>query len=1040
MADEILNFEHLYSREAPVLENFISGVQSHTLDQELYNELIKKFKGKNWFYNWLIYYLKVTLLKTAESPTYRQIKEAFDYLQYTTEPFLGKPRTCDLHLVHYLIYKSFQEGLQLINSKEEWNEIIDLLIKVSNGTTSTLQKSPGGPLTTYALFKLLSEFACENNLGYINHVFEDLTKEKEEYHLHHDIAEYNFRLASLFSAANDKGKAETHFRKAVEYALAYTMRKDATLDDVVEGVEFFAAINSVAALEDLKRIRVLADSVTDHTDGKGTQHYPVIWFEKFLKIDFHKATMFLLSELSNCRYDWRAEKSLADLLCVANGKIDPVVEFYIASTLPISDSEKFIDYRLNLYDILQSTKSIYAEKLIAQIIPSIQPRQHRQFSDNIIDRVNDKLQMGGYDTQFELHKEKKFESPSRKDWYEEKLIERKEFSLMSDAELVDYFEINGVSQNDVLPLYYLFLQYPEITDSLKQLIQLIVRKNNSTYLDKTDVDPIFSAGNEIECFYWVCRFVYDHGGWFEKFVNQEAFHKAREINADNAFIYLFELLPSSLDIGFNIDFSSNLINMLVNAEYDKEKITLMWKNVLEITSYRLPSKDEIKWADILSNELELEIEELLICILICRFKAGTTERLQWTCSGLRYLFEHKQDKLLKPLKWFLSNSSKFLDPALILILQLLLEQKEKGSTYYLNFETQLINISPRHYFLIDFLLFKLIGVPLPVLTIPAGIIYPSLEKNEYDFFFTLNRRFRPMVDSGINLEKIFSKYLGSFRKNYVEYFELYWNRAYNSSVQHIYSSNYLLQLINVDIFNELKKWSTIENEKLFNYAVSVDVESIIAQINSFTLRPSNLLKPFEFNKPYTIINDIQKEDWVRLGHYEVSIKDEGGLKSRQFKSYGGMVFSNSKVDSKLFPYSDYSLFPFHIWGDLKPEFELDKTVVFSIIQEDALEFYNILWLNPTLVTHLNLSVKITDSGLVAINNSSEIVIKMRTWSFDYIGDGYRTSLSDQIPRLQGTDLVIRQDYFDKLSKYFQVAPSYRVVKMEWPIKSDSLDL
>ena len=42
----------------------------------------------------------------------------------------------------------------------------------------------------------------------------------------------------------------------------------------------------------------------------------------------------------------------------------------------------------------------------------------------------------------------------------------------------------------------------------------------------------------------------------------------------------------------------------------------------------------------------------------------------------------------------------------------------------------------------------------------------------------------------------------------------------------------------------------------------------------------------------------------------------------------------------------------------------------------------------------------------------------------------RTSLSDEIPRLQGTDLILREDYFKRLSTYFNDRPSYRVVKME----------
>lgn len=196
----------------------------------------------------------------------------------------------------------------------------------------------------------------------------------------------------------------------------------------------------------------------------------------------------------------------------------------------------------------------------------------------------------------------------------------------------------------------------------------------------------------------------------------------------------------------------------------------------------------------------------------------------------------------------------------------------------------------------------------------------------------------------------------------------------------------LLEVMNTELYNEFKLWSNVEDERISNYALLIDVKSIITQTNSFTLRPSDLFEPFEYEMPYSKIDDFQKTEWVRLGHYEVASKDEGGLRSRQFKSFGGMVFSEAEIDSKIFPYSDYCIYPFHIWGDIIPEFELDKTIVFAILQDDPLEFYKILWLNPSVVKLLGLRVENRDSGLVAINNSNEIVLKMRTWSCDYIGD------------------------------------------------------
>jgi hypothetical protein len=232
-------------------------------------------------------------------------------------------------------------------------------------------------------------------------------------------------------------------------------------------------------------------------------------------------------------------------------------------------------------------------------------------------------------------------------------------------------------------------------------------------------------------------------------------------------------------------------------------------------------------------------------------------------------------------------------------------------------------------------------------------------------------------------------------------------------------------------YNELKAWAKFVEKDFFKYAISIDTSSILAQVRSLALRPADLLKPHEFADHY-ITDEVEQAEWIRLAHYEKEFKDEGGLSSKPFKSFGGIVFSDEVADKKIFPYSGHRLYPFHIWGDRFPEYKIEKTIIFSILQEDPLESYKFLWLNPVLAKHLGLKGKNSDSGLVAVNDSGEPVMKMRTWSMYYIGDSFRTRLDDEIARYQGTDLIMRKDYFDKLCTHFTVAPSYRTLRIEWP--------
>lgn len=1026
LAKEILKFEHSFRNEAILLENFFNSFRIYADDKRLLKQLIDIFKARNWFYNWIIYWLKIIAIKSQKKISYHQVKEAFDYLKYSTEPFLGKPRVCDLHSIHYLTYDSFREGLSLIKTETQWKEIIDLLTEVGNETTTTLQRSPSGPLETATLFKLFGECLSDENRDYLNQVFENLTKEKEEYRLHADIAEYKLRLSCLYSLANDSSKATKYFNEGIEYMLAYTMRKDLTLEDVIEGVEWIALIDKPKAMEALKFSRVLIESAIDHTDGRETDYFPINWFERFLRIDFHTASIYLLDLLSKYRFYWIAERSLIDLLCKANGSVHPLTEFYLAFSFPCNDSNNFVTYCLNLYDKLKNEYPSHAEKILARVTSVVRPRQNRTFTDGLTERYNETVLEYRHDlvVPIENHRPRQ----QTKKWYEEVVIERKEFSEMTPDELTAYVEMNGIRSGDINTLCFFFDQYSGLDRSLKELIQAIVTKNNRQYSDALNLDIIFRTGSEIECYYWVCRFFFDQGGWFERFVNQEAFISATKINHTKAMEFLFELMPTGLNIGFNFTFSSNLIRAVINAGHNEEEIKSMWHGLVDMTSYRLPFKEEIEWDSVMTDEFNMSDEEILICMLLTRFKAATTERFRNVTIGVKDILENSPEKFEKPLKWFIKRREKFLQPAFSIVLQLLLDHRQKDDSYHLKFETEIKSIFPTHYFLIDLVISKLYDLDISDIQLPGGIIYPPLSGNEFDWFSRRNKRFKPMQVSGIDLQPVFQKYKAGFQRKYQELFELYQNRVREQWASHIYSSDFFLELINIDLYNQLKRWQSEDDDDILEYSCFIDTTAIIAYGKCFTFRPADLIRPSEITTSYSKIATLQDSDWIRLAHCERSLKDERGLRTRPITSYGAMFFSDTK--EQVIPYSSYSIFPFYLWTDQGYNFKYDEEIIFAVFQEDALEYYRLLWLNPTIVTSLGLVTRITDAGLIGVNESGETVLRMRTWLTDYFGDSFQTVLSDEIPRSEGTDLIMRKDYFQKMSMIFKHAPSYVIVKIE----------
>jgi len=1023
MAQRILEFDNVFSEEAEVISEFLMGVKEYLDDEEFYAELEKLFKGRNWFYNWLIYTLKI--LKIDSKSSYTEIKSAFDYLKYNTEPFLGKPRTSDLYSIHGFIYQTIHDGLKFIKSKEEWDEIIEILVEVSENTTVSLQRNFTGPLSTDKLFEILTDFVCSENVVQIKRVFEEVVEKKKNYHLHCDIAEYILRLASLMAVANQQADAESYFKEAIQYTLAYTMRKDLTLMDVINGMGEYLKVLPTKKDQILKLSKTLVDSVVSHTDGKSTSHFPVMWFESFIKIDRKQAMLYLLKQLSENVYDWRLEESLVELLLENNGNINSTTEAYIALTFPVTNSEKFVTYCLNIYKNLKTNNPSLAEKLSARIIYSMNQTSNINPSEKLVQKFNDLL--GEETGVVPTKKVKKSYFREEGIWYN-KCNERKFLSSMTEDELLTYIESDKFGVNDLLPLSYILDDCKDLNEFVKQFISTIVIKNSARIYEKLDLDLVFQTENDIECYYWVCRFVNDHGGWYEKFINQEAFKKAYKINSNFALSTLFELLPHYLEVGFNNEFSSNLIRLLVSLDYNPIVIDSMWQNLIRMSIYRLPVQRELNWQSETQNCFDMDEEEILIAILISRYQGGTTERFRWVTTALTNIFNDNSQKLIKPILWFFKNQALFPNSATLLILQLVYQEKQKKNDFHLHFKSILSDIFPSHYFIKDFIIASLYGLQLSSLTLKNLIAYPPILDKHFHYLYGTNGRFRFVEGLGIDLEYSFSKFLNTFKIKYKDYFDYYTNHSYKRIVPNIWQGEHILNIINEDNYQSFKETSEFLDEADFVNCNFLDKDAIVNYTNSLGRRPEDLLFAHKFTKHISDSGLDKEQEWVRIAHHEVELKGDNRSEMISYRSFGCIIFGNLPIEEK--PYSNISTLPFTLWSEDDHNFPISSKIIFSILQDDPIENFKILWINPSVLSVMNLRTKSTQEGLVAVDNENKVVIRMRSWCSNYIGTGFNTRLDDEIPTLEGVDLIIKREYLVFLNEYFNQEASYRSVAID----------
>jgi len=192
-------------------------------------------------------------------------------------------------------------------------------------------------------------------------------------------------------------------------------------------------------------------------------------------------------------------------------------------------------------------------------------------------------------------------------------------------------------------------------------------------------------------------------------------------------------------------------------------------------------------------------------------------------------------------------------------------------------------------------------------------------------------------------------------------------------------------------------------------------------------------RPIDLKRPHLLPESLQTSDfeehqgWIRIAHTEQEQKEESIFELRGHRSFGGTIFSLPQKDQS--PYSPYIPFPFQLWSKKTSSFDIDNKIIFAILQDDPIEFYRLLWINPNLLSLMGLETKRVPEGLIATNEKNETVLKMRSWCCNYIGDDFHTRLADEIPTLEGTDLVIRPDYFERLKIHFKISPIYHIETM-----------
>lgn len=324
-------------------------------------------RGEGWYRHWLAFVIELARIerRAVESPTIAadEVVGAFRALASDVHPFKGSPRACDLYFGRKAIHESFRVGLNFLQTPEQWRCVVAHLKEISSGTTTWLQRSKSGPLTSDALVELVAPFAKREDLhALIRHEIEPLVQNQHHSGLYNEIASDEMALASLLITMGDREAALEHWKTACLHLCAYGMRKDPTIFEVLDSVRALIGSGKLQTLERIAKLLPMVNAVVLHTDGKGTRHAMGTWFEELFAADEASAAWLLGRSMvdDGGGYDYRLENGLIHWI-QNTGTIDTRWRCRLEQLVEGSSVAVEIERRLKRIDSLRSQDTAAAE-------------------------------------------------------------------------------------------------------------------------------------------------------------------------------------------------------------------------------------------------------------------------------------------------------------------------------------------------------------------------------------------------------------------------------------------------------------------------------------------------------------------------------------------------------------------------------------------------------------------------------------------------------------------------------------------------------
>ena len=696
-----MDVELAIGSHSPEYANILEWYLSLHVNPECYEEELQRVReGDNWYSQWLEFLVRLVEYRTSNNAL--TITEIFKLISENTHPFKGEPRSCDLYRIQPLIIESIIDGLQLTNTEQEFKECINYVKIAMDETGTSMDRGESGPIQR---IPLLTQLCAINHLNFAqNEILEfcrKVVKDTESLGTYFEShAEMGMSLAYLLSSFGLHDESKQEWRKISQYLCAYGWRKDVTINEILDSLPSIAKPNWSAGKDAFLKSLPLTQSLSRHTDGRETRHAINHWFSSLC----HSNLSVALEVLSSTLHDyyggvsWVLDTATHSVLDEYFKKsIDPVA-YHVLSTTDfnfryegdakerISEELKIIEdflnndetlgirYFENLVKRYLGSSSKYPEEVLPQLKKfaethslklnlKVSPKQNEKKSghfesDKFLDCIRQKITPQiRLPLSISLSNSKETELRKIINFVAEKMDSRGRVSL--DA-FINYFG-------------YALYEYAEANGEQQagEFLLLFVEKAHSAYM--SDHHPVMDLAEgfsrlekyELSCIAYTLAHVYRRGnkGWgnIGDGLSEHLLLKAVEINKELALnIYARGVGHLISTNSYNHGITEGIICRLsaLGLYDDAEKA---WWSAYEVIKHRLPLTEEYDYCLLnskpIANSRGWTLQEGIIAVLLAKLDSPYITIKHQTLPAIKHLIQNTDCNLIKPLSWYLTEST-----------------------------------------------------------------------------------------------------------------------------------------------------------------------------------------------------------------------------------------------------------------------------------------------------------------------------------------------------------------------------------------------